>query len=79
MFSKNCDLDKLRNISKILQGDNSIAVEMDPTMMLCFRFAPITSVDVERSFSHMKNVLSDRRLNMTPENLKKHLVVMCNE
>ena len=71
VFSQNYDFDKLRNISKILQGDNSVAVDMDPSVLLCFRFAPITSVDVERLFSQMKNVLSDRRLTMTPENLKK--------
>ncbi|PSN54448.1 hypothetical protein C0J52_06675 [Blattella germanica] len=79
VLSQNSDLDTLRNISKILNGDNSVQVEMDPSVLLCFRFAPITSVDVERSFSQMKNVLNDRRHNMTVENLKKHLVVMCNQ
>ena len=60
VFSKNPDLDKLRNIKKVLQGDNSVVVELVPTVVQCIRFAPITSVDVERSFSQMKNVLSDR-------------------
>ena len=78
VVSKNPDLDKLRNIKKVLQGDNSVVVELVPTVVQCIRFAPITSVDVERSFSQMKNVLSERRLNTTPENLKKHLVVMSN-
>ena len=51
VFKKNYDFDKVRNISKTLQGDNSVAVEMDASALLCFKFAPITSVDVERLFS----------------------------
>ncbi|KAJ4446746.1 hypothetical protein ANN_13443 [Periplaneta americana] len=50
-----------------------------PSEISCFKFAPITSVEVERSFSTMKNVFSDRRLTMTVHNIKKHLGVACNE
>ena len=78
VFSKNYDFDKLKNISKILQGDSSVVVKLYPSVLLCFKFAPITSLDVERSFSQLKNVLSDWRSTMNPENLKNHLVVMCN-
>ena len=77
VFSKNYDFDKLRNISKILQGDNSVAVEMEPSALLCFKFAPITSVNVKRSFSQMKNVLPDRRLTITPEKPKKTIRLSC--
>jgi hypothetical protein len=38
------------------------------------KFAPVTSCDVERSFSHYKTILSDRRQNLLPENIEKYLV-----
>ena len=57
LFSKNYDFDKLTNISKILQGDNSVVVETGPSVLICFKFAPITSVDVERSFSENKKCI----------------------
>lgn len=40
-----------------------------------FKYCPVTSVDVERSFSAYKNILSDRRHNLTMENLEKYLIV----
>lgn len=33
-----------------------------------YTFAPLTSVDVERSFSQMKNILTDKRTSFTDEN-----------
>ncbi|KAJ4437645.1 hypothetical protein ANN_17790 [Periplaneta americana] len=49
-----------------------------PSDISCFKFALITSVEVERSFSTTKNVLSDT-LTMSIDNLKKHLVVACKQ
>lgn len=43
-----------------------------------FNYAPITSVDVERSFSIYKNLLSSNRRRFTFENIRKHLIVQCN-
>ncbi|CAI6349970.1 unnamed protein product [Macrosiphum euphorbiae] len=42
-----------------------------------FKFAPITSVDVERSFSRYKNVFRPNRHRFTLENLKKYMVAHC--
>jgi hypothetical protein len=44
----------------------------------CFKYAPITSCDVERSFSKYESVLSDRREGFTVENLKYVLILNCN-
>jgi hypothetical protein len=45
-----------------------------------FQFALITSVDVERSFSKYKNLLSDNRRSFTLENIKHALIIVqCNE
>ena len=43
-----------------------------------FKFAPITSVDVERSFSKYKTLLSDKRYSFTESNFEMHLVVNYN-
>lgn len=42
-------------------------------------YAPLTSVDVERSFSIYKNILTDRRLNLTTENIEKYNVIEFNK
>lgn len=41
-------------------------------------YAPITSSEVERSFSRYKNILSDNRRTFNIENIEKVLVVQCN-
>ena len=43
-----------------------------------YKFAPTTSTDVERSFSLYKNLLSNNCRSFEVENLKKILVVQCN-
>lgn len=43
-----------------------------------FKYAPITSTDVERSFSRYKTLLVDNRRSFNFENIKKSLVVQCN-
>ena len=43
-----------------------------------FKYAPITSVEVERSFSKYKTVLADNRRSFTFDNLRMTMVVYCN-
>jgi hypothetical protein len=62
-FSKNEGFLKLQDICKILNGEADIDVDSDIIVKL--KYAPITSVDVKRSFSAYKNILSDRRHNFT--------------
>lgn len=42
------------------------------------KFAPLTSVDVERSFSDLKLILTDRRTGFKEDNLCMYLVVHFN-
>lgn len=58
---------------------NSIIDELTPDELNAFRFAPITSCDVERTFSMYKNVLSDNRRSLLFENIKKYVVIVCNQ
>ena len=52
---KNPGLADLDKINQILQGDTTVDVqEIEPIALSSFKFAPITSGDVERSFS--KNI-----------------------
>ncbi|KAF0717638.1 Uncharacterized protein FWK35_00033596 [Aphis craccivora] len=41
------------------------------------KFSPITSEDVERSFSLYKHILSDRRTHMTPEHMEQYIGAQC--
>lgn len=43
-----------------------------------FKFCPLTTSDVERSFSFYNNVLTDNRKSFLFENLKQHMIVNYN-
>lgn len=46
--------------------------------LLYFKYAPISSVDVERSFSVYKNMLADNEKSFKFENSSTLLIVNCN-
>ena len=52
---------------------------LTPMELASMKFAPITSIDVEKSFSRLKHILNDRRQKFTFENLKQVLSVHCNQ
>lgn len=62
IFSKNEGYTILEQISCVLSGTNANIdyLNMSPATIASFKYAPITSVDVERSFSAFKNILNDR-------------------
>lgn len=76
VIGKNPDLEKLKQISSILEGesDEELPAELNPAEVAAFNYAPLTSVETERSFSMHKFLLSDRRQKITPENLEMELV-----
>jgi len=43
-----------------------------------YKYAPVTSTDVERSFSRYKTIQADNRRSFDVENIKKTLVVQRN-
>lgn len=46
----------------MLKGVQEVDVgEMDPQSVSAFTYAPVTSIEVETSFSLFKNCMSDRR------------------
>lgn len=84
VLNKNKGFQIVCNISKILTGeeenvgDLDIPEDLTSSDMAYFKFAPITSADVERSFSLYKNILAPNRRSFKFENLKKSLIVQCN-
>lgn len=75
LLKKNPGYSDLVQISKILSGDtNTKPNKIQTTDVPDFKYAPVTSCDVERSFSAYKRVLTDNRRSFTPENLEKVLI-----
>ena len=70
-------------INGILGGNGATLGEEDPALdsndVTLFKYAPLTSCDVEGSFSMYKKILSDNRRSFLFKNLKMHLVIHCNE
>lgn len=80
VLEKNPGFFQLCSISDILCGKNP--ADFKHEFSLCditfFKYAPITSCDVERSFSRYKTILSDNRRGFSFDNLKMHVVISCN-
>ncbi|KAL4092191.1 hypothetical protein QTP88_026733 [Uroleucon formosanum] len=81
LIEKNVGFQTAKQITAILSGKgNSIMPpNLTPSMCSCVKFAPITSVDVERSFSTYKSILTEKIISMTSENMEKYIIVHCYE
>lgn len=81
ILQKNSGYKKLVKINEYHESNESVdgLDEYEPNELFSFRYAPITSCDVERSFSAYKTILSDKRTNFTIENLKMVCVSSCNK
>lgn len=77
IFNRNPDLNIL---CQLFRGENqtSSAYTKFSKFIHYFSCAPLTSCDVERSFSIFKDVLTTKRTSLTPENLEKTLIVTVN-
>lgn len=71
LLGKNPGYEILNNIRKLLNGNSNLQMNFDWSI---YKFAPTTSCDVERSFSWLKNILSDKRTSFTVDNFEKYLV-----
>lgn len=75
---------KFENIIKRNVGFTSLVQtayvqKLAPSKMALFKHVPVTSVDVEYTFSVYKTVLSAHRRSFTFENFTKHLIFACNK
>lgn len=76
-------LKKLNTILTILDGKNHVTIqdfeeELTTLDLPYFKYVPVSSTDVERSFSKSKMLLSDNRRKFTFKNLKKTLIIQYN-
>lgn len=85
VLRRNSGLLKLLPIFKLLDPACSSlkmtlqdAPALPPAALAAFIDAPLTTVDVERSFSQYKAVLRSNRTSFTEENLRKYMIVLCN-
>ena len=78
VFGRNKGLETLQQISRILEGESVVDLKISPDLVASYKYAPLTSVAVERSFSRLRNILTDNRLSFSFENLCKHLIIVCN-
>jgi hypothetical protein len=69
-------------ISDILSGKQATFEEHDPELssldFTFFKYAPVTTYYVERSFSRYKTTLSDNQRSFLFENFTMYVVVYCN-
>lgn len=81
VLSRNCGWDDIRSIAKMHRGEAGELAKEEWTIqdVLAMKYAPVTSADVERSFSKLKYLLSDRRINFTTQNLAAHLILFYNK
>lgn len=79
VLKRNPAFEDIVKVGKILSGENTLATEIQISgnFWSKFKYAPVTSCDVERSFSAYKLILTDKRHNLTIENLEKTIIVYC--
>ena len=76
-MSKNSGLLPIRAVNSILEGkDNELPENMSSDKASSLKFCPLTSVNVERSFSVYESVLEERE-GLTTENLAKIMICKC--
>jgi hypothetical protein len=80
VLSKNRGYSTLKKIDDIINGE---VTECDEDEVLSdedlssFKYAPVVSCDVERSFSKYKSMLRDNRRSFQFENLKSIFITSC--
>ncbi|KRX18112.1 hypothetical protein T07_3855 [Trichinella nelsoni] len=61
LISANKDLKEIQSIAEVFKGkSNAQLIGMNIESAVCFKYAPVTSAEVERNFSQLKYILSDR-------------------
>ncbi|XP_068082541.1 uncharacterized protein [Anabrus simplex] len=83
VLDKNTGYKVLCSVILVLTGEDFSVVDIEeellsPSDLAYLKYAPLASVDVERSFSMYKNVLADSRRSFTFKNLRMVTVIYCN-
>ena len=81
VLGRNIGYNTLGHIFEVLDSESfdiSCIEELTAGDLVYFKYAPVVSMDVERSFSRYKNVLCDNRRSLTFDNLHQFVVVYYN-
>ena len=72
--NRNPDLQKIQSLR-----DEMVANRYLPDMReyKLLTYAPVHTADIERSFSHYKNIVNDKRTKLTEENVSKLVIAKC--
>jgi hypothetical protein len=76
VLKRNPDIEKIKEINKIIKNEtiSNPMTKLSPINTASFKYAPLTTVDVERSFSIHRALYTDRRRKTTSTNLEMELV-----
>jgi hypothetical protein len=80
-LGNNSGYKRFSSIAKVLRREDNASIwkldiNLTVKQVMNLQFSPITSCDVEHTFSRYKNLLSDRRRIYTFDNLKMTLVTL---
>lgn len=79
-LDKNPGYSVVEKIASVLEGQRT---ELPEAIKICdvskYKFIPVTSCNVERSFSMYKMILTDRRHRLTEDNLEKLIICYANK
>ena len=80
ILNRNPDLKTIEKIARQVFTTESILENLllskkISTLSHYFEYSPVTSCDVERSFSRFKDILSAKRSNFTEKNLEQFLII----
>lgn len=82
VLNKNKGFATLSSIADVLSGEKfslgELPGDLEASDIVYFKYAPLVSVQVERSFSMYKAMLADNRESFSFENLQMVFIVHCN-
>ena len=82
VLDKNPGYKTVCTIVKVLSGESfktaQIQDKLTPSDLSLFKYAPVVSAEVERSFSMYNNVLADNRRPFSFQNLRMYTAISCN-
>jgi hypothetical protein len=61
-----------------MTGNQNVYLDTSSNFFNYFKYASITSVYVERTFSIYKHILSDKRYNFQKDNLEMYIIINFN-
>ncbi|KAJ4448377.1 hypothetical protein ANN_10393 [Periplaneta americana] len=73
VLSKTLDMKNYKKVVAVMSGESTVKINLDlsPADIVKLNYVPVTSCDVERSFSQYKSILRDNRRRFTFQHLKE--------